>query len=108
MNAPCLAPGCGNYATYRGRCYLHAKERNREIERSGRATYNSNKWAHLRLAKLNSVDWICEGCGRMAEQVHHREGVEANPYPTLDKLEALCRSCHSRETRQQQLRVKAA
>jgi 5-methylcytosine-specific restriction protein A len=93
---PCLEAGCPNLASYRGRCAEHAgSHANRN--RAGRKIYSTRRWAILRRRKLR-LNPICERCDkRLATDVHHRAGVENDPW-SLAGLEALCRSCHSSET----------
>lgn len=101
MRSPCLEPGCPDYAAYRGRCQRHRRQRERQINRKGRALYNTKRWAQTRKRKLYASP-LCERCGRVATDIHHRHGVaNGNPY-ALEGLEALCRSCHSKETRAEQ------
>jgi 5-methylcytosine-specific restriction protein A len=91
---PCLEPGCPEWASYRGRCERHYRERERErnARRAGKDVYNRKKWQVLRRRKL-SLDPLCERCGEIAVDVHHRHGVEVDAW-SLDTLESLCRRCH--------------
>lgn len=67
------------------------------------AFYHSKAWKRTRAAYLDSVDGICERCGRPAAIVHHRRYITADKLDdesvTLDysNLEALCRDCHNKE-----------
>lgn len=99
----CAAAGCPDPPTYRGRCQRHARQNERQINRAGKSIYNTKRWRLTRRKKL-ALNPICEwdGCTQLAEDVHHRHGVEADPW-SLDGLEALCHSHHSRLTRQGQL-----
>jgi 5-methylcytosine-specific restriction protein A len=102
MNQPCLEPGCPGFAEYRGRCRSHASEYAARREPVGKAVYNSKRWAMLRRRKLN-LNPICEDCdARLATDVHHRHGVEVDPW-SLAGLESLCHSCHSKVTRREQV-----
>jgi 5-methylcytosine-specific restriction endonuclease McrA len=57
-----------------------------------RRGYGPN-WQKLRLLKLRT-DPLCEVCGKLATQVHHRDG---NVYNLADEnLASLCASCHAR------------
>jgi 5-methylcytosine-specific restriction protein A len=99
----CLEPGCRELVN-RGRCATHAREHERNIHRAGKKVYNSKRWKILRRHYLN-LNPICERCDKtLATDVHHiidlSEGGE--PY-SIDNLSALCRSCHSKLTRQGQL-----
>ena len=98
---PCMEPGCGEFAAYRGRCSLHAGARARATTRVGRSVYNSKRWRILRRRKL-TLNPICERCDeRLATDVHHVHGVEQDPW-SLDGLESLCHACHSTITREEQ------
>lgn len=102
MNQPCSEPGCPEFASYRGRCRSHASANSRNRDQVGKQVYNSKRWAILRRRKLN-LNPICEDCNeRLATDVHHRHGVEVDPW-SLSGLESLCHSCHSRITRQEQI-----
>lgn len=65
--------------------------------------YNSKEWKLARLSKLISVDYICEECGAIAEEVHHIiEITSINIFDqkiTIDphNLVALCRDCHNKK-----------
>lgn len=65
--------------------------------------YKSQAWRRTRAAYLESVNHICERCGRPAVIVHHKRYLtpEAVNDPDLalsfDNLEALCRDCHNKE-----------
>lgn len=78
---------------------LRAKPK--EHKRVGKTVYNSKRWKYLRRHKLH-FDPLCEQCGVIATDVHHKHGVVADPW-ALDGLEALCHSCHSKVTRAEQV-----
>src|SRR5262245_25535918 len=99
-NTPCLEPSCPAFATYRGRCFRHARQRDAEIQRQGKRIYNSKRWRILRRKKL-SQDPLCNRCGKVADVVHHVRGVELDPWG-MANLESLCAGCHNAETRAQQ------
>lgn len=103
----CLEPGCPNLAERRGRCVDHARAYERTIGRAERGKYGSRRWRILR-ARYLSDHGVCEGCRRrVSEHVHHRVDIAVDPTRMYDptNLEALCASCHSRETRRRQLHV---
>ena len=65
--------------------------------------YSSAKWKVIRLKYLETVHFMCELCGRPAEQVHHKEPLEDGDYFVnyekcygFKNLQALCRECHNR------------
>lgn len=77
---------------------IHSKERDASIERSGRVIYNTKRWQMTRKRKL-ALNPICEQCNNdLATDVHHKHGVANDPW-SIEGLEALCHSCHSRVTR---------
>ena len=57
----------------------------------------------MRQKKL-ARDPLCEQCGALAQEVHHRVPLTAggDPY-VLDGLESVCKPCHSRTTRRETL-----
>lgn len=83
---------------------MHSKERERTITRAGKATYNSKRWQMTRRAKLDRTP-ICERCNNeLATEVHHRTAIaDGGAEYAMENLEALCKSCHSRETRGEQI-----
>ena len=71
-----------------------------------RTFYRGARWRALRAAKLTAAGFRCEGCGRLGQrlEVHHAEPVgdgsaEAELYPPLDGLAALCPACHRQRHR---------
>ena len=65
--------------------------------------YCSSDWKKLRRVKLMN-DPICEECGKAyANEVHHIKSLENNYDYRLDydNLQALCKPCHSIETRKE-------
>jgi 5-methylcytosine-specific restriction endonuclease McrA len=99
----CLEPACAEPAWYRGRCVKHSQQRERSIDRAGAKVYRSKKWAMTRKRKLFDTP-LCERCGEMADTVHHRVDLDDGGAPySLANLEAVCASCHSKETRARQL-----
>lgn len=94
----CSAPRCPEYATYRGKCRGHARDRERQTNRAGKAIYNTAKWRHTRKAVL-SREPLCP-CGEIAVDVHHKVDLADGGAPyDLENLEGLCHACHSKETR---------
>lgn len=105
---PCLEAGCPNLSAYRGRCQRHARQRDKQINRAGRSLYSTKRWKILRRRKL-FLNPLCEyvdpdegPCMEIATDVHHKSGVENNPWD-IKGLEALCHAHHSQVTRQSQL-----
>jgi 5-methylcytosine-specific restriction protein A len=100
----CLESKCPLPTHYRGRCQRHQKERNRETRSQNAKVYNTKRWKLLRRHKLQ-LNPICERCDMtLANEVHHVIAIQAGGDPwNLSNLEALCRVCHSKETRREQL-----
>lgn len=98
----CLEPSCANPAAYRGRCPAHTTDRNRQTRSRNAPLYNTKRWQITRRHKL-SLDPLCEQCGHIATDVHHRQAVQAGGAVwAMENLEALCHACHSRQTRREQ------
>lgn len=62
--------------------------------------YDSKEWAQVRAYVLGRDRYICQVCGRPAQEVHHKKHInEANIWDTSitlnpDNLVSLCRDCH--------------
>jgi 5-methylcytosine-specific restriction endonuclease McrA len=96
----CLESHCPNPATYRGRCPAHARTVNRATHHN-RRIYNSKRWAILRRRVLFEQP-LCP-CGDIATDADHITAIEAGGDPfSRANVQALCASCHSRKTRQEQ------
>lgn len=70
----------------------------------GHPFYSSGKWMSTRDAYLRTIHYICEKCGRPAEQVHHKDPLKDEDYYVnyekcygFANLEALCRDCHNKQ-----------
>lgn len=99
----CTYPNCPHPATYRGRCPDHARTHNRDTRRAGAPVYAGKRWQRTRDWQLYEHP-LCDICGRIATDVHHRQDLADGGAPyNPDNLQSLCRSCHSRITRQRQL-----
>lgn len=104
----CLVDRCPNDAVFRGRCREHARSNDRAIRRKGRSIYSRKRWRILRRRKLTMTP-VCEyvdpdegPCLATATDVHHRHGVDVDPW-AIDGLESLCHRHHSFITRRDQL-----
>lgn len=69
----------------------------------GHPFYGRGKWRSVRDAYLRTVHYVCELCGKPAEQVHHKEPLKEGDYFVnyekcygFDNLQALCRDCHNK------------
>ena len=105
----CLVTGCILIASQGGRCEFHAKAHEREREEryhSGdhRGIYQTARWARVRalVLALHPLCVRCEAAGRatIATDVHHvkRLAEHLDLAYAVENLEALCSSCHSKET----------
>jgi 5-methylcytosine-specific restriction endonuclease McrA len=100
---PCLEPRCPEYATYRGRCQRHAKQRDKAINRAGAKIYSRKKWQLTRRKQLANEP-LCRACGQIATAVDHIVPLEQGGDPwSSDNLQSLCLHHHSVKTRQEQL-----
>jgi 5-methylcytosine-specific restriction protein A len=99
---PCLRPYCSAEAECDGYCRKHAALVHRRPSRH-EAGYDYD-WVKFRRVYLTRHPLCvrCQSDGRVtpATEIHHRR--ELREYPELrfeeENLEALCKSCHSRET----------
>jgi 5-methylcytosine-specific restriction endonuclease McrA len=100
----CLEARCGERATVRGRCAVHAA-----VERKGNRSkfdsfYDSRAWKMSRRKQLSDHP-LCQyvdprtgtECGLVADSVHHvveltKGGAKRDPA----NLMSTCRSCHSK------------
>jgi 5-methylcytosine-specific restriction protein A len=99
----CAEPGCPNPAVYRGRCRDHARATDRAIDRAGYHIYRTARWRRTR-NRILAQHPICEQCDQqLAEHVHHIIDLADGGSPWApENLQALCASCHSRQTRNRQ------
>ena len=63
--------------------------------------YGSKAWVQCRNSFFNSKHGLCEECGELGEEVHHKDPITYtdvlnNPAKCYgwDNLKLLCRSCH--------------
>ena len=106
---PCGYPGCtALVGTGESRCDRHCKQEQREYNRGRKDNpfyklYSSKAWRKVRKVKL-AMDPLCERCKmkgllKPATEVHHRIAVRDGGDPfDVDRLESLCKPCHSRES----------
>ncbi len=65
--------------------------------------YNSRKWKLSQQYKLATVNFRCEKCGGIAEEVHHKIPItlknvhDYNITLNQDNLIALCKECHNKK-----------
>lgn len=68
------------------------------------AFYKSAQWKKVRKAYAESVNGLCERCGELGDEVHHKTALTPENIndPSIaygwDNLELLCFSCHQKET----------
>jgi 5-methylcytosine-specific restriction endonuclease McrA len=65
--------------------------------------YKSPAWLAARELKIMSVNGLCERCGQVGIEVHHKERLnvenvnESSISLNQDNMELLCRECHNHE-----------
>ncbi|HAX04012.1 MAG: hypothetical protein A2Y45_05135 [Tenericutes bacterium GWC2_34_14] len=65
--------------------------------------YKSPAWFAARELKIVSVNSLCERCGHVGIEVHHKERLtvdnvnDSSISLNQENLELLCRECHNRE-----------
>ena len=65
--------------------------------------YKSNAWLAARELKIMSVNGLCERCGQVGIEVHHKDRLSIDNVNDTsisfnqDNLELLCRDCHNKE-----------
>ena len=65
--------------------------------------YKSPAWLAARELKIMSVNGLCERCGQIGIEVHHKirltveNANDSSISLNLDNLELLCRECHNKE-----------
>jgi len=65
--------------------------------------YKSPAWFAARELKMVSVNSLCERCGHVGIEVHHKERLtvdnvnDSSISLNQENLELLCRECHNRE-----------
>ena len=65
--------------------------------------YKSPAWLAARDLKIMSVNGICERCGAIGIEVHHKSRISVDNVGDTsisinqDNLELLCRECHNKE-----------
>lgn len=68
-----------------------------------RSFYRSKQWKDVREYVIRRDKYLCQRCGRPAEEVHHiihltPENIHDNNIAlSADNLISLCRDCHQRE-----------
>lgn len=105
MRGLCAEPRCPDPPAYRGRCQRHARAKERNTNRAGRAIYSTKRWQMTRRRKLFETP-LCEakGCAEIATDVHHLQDIaDGGDLWAMSNLQSLCASCHSKLTRQGQL-----
>jgi 5-methylcytosine-specific restriction endonuclease McrA len=65
--------------------------------------YKSPAWLSARELKIMSVNGLCERCGAIGIEVHHKDRLSIDNVSDTsvslnqDNLELLCRECHNQE-----------
>lgn len=105
----CKYPRCPGIATNGGYCEKHQSDvKTHGFDRKNKerlSFYGSSKWRKTRARKL-SKNPICEICEHeFSTVVHHIK--PAREYPklrfTFSNLQAVCESCHNRESQKEAL-----
>lgn len=106
----CVVSGCGQPATVRGRCSVHAgqldQQRALTSDRTHTHLYASGRWQRLRRQILAARPFCeCPDCGGavfypLASVVHHvrPHGGDETRFFDETNLQALAKSCHDRLT----------
>ncbi len=83
----------------RERAKKHNREYNALRSKKYQAFYRSKDWITFARLFMQSKEYKCENCGRLATEVHHIQPIqtEAGWERRLDEtnLAALCTSCHN-------------
>ena len=67
---------------------------------------NSADWNRVRLMVLDRDRYTCQGCGKPAEEVHHkpaRSKLDERHWLNPKYCVSLCKSCHSKETNKEMI-----
>ncbi|MBI9008693.1 MAG: HNH endonuclease [Tenericutes bacterium] len=65
--------------------------------------YKSSVWAVAREIKIREVNGLCERCGKLGEEVHHKKRLTIDNVRDVsisinqENLELLCKDCHNKE-----------
>ena len=65
--------------------------------------YKSDSWRVARELKIMTVNGLCERCGAIGVEVHHKNRLsidnanDSSISLNQDNLELLCRDCHNQE-----------
>ena len=104
----CSEAGCASAAVSRGRCRTHASEADRRHDPGGhRKVYSRRRWAMARRKQIVENP-LCERCGRIATDVHHRVDLRDGGDPSASaNLASLCHECHAKVGRERQVAVKS-
>ena len=107
MRRLCAQPGCYLSPTSGGRCSKHRRRAATRTPNASPRLYDRKAWKILRRRVLFEQP-LCS-CGDLAVDVHHRHALaDGGAELSRENLEALCRSCHSRQTRLEQLALAPA
>lgn len=103
---PCAYPGCPQLVTPPvRRCppHLSTQHRSQDARRESSTArgYKTAAWKKLRQLVL-ARDPMCRHCGRASSSdVDHRLPKELGGIDSMENLQGLCHSCHSRKTMQE-------
>jgi 5-methylcytosine-specific restriction protein A len=100
----CAVPGCGaRVTTSRCKSHMVAQERTRP-NYALRRWYRTPQWKALRARVMREQAYRCAVCGQVvaALEVDHivKHDFDHRRFWDRAKLQAICRSCHGRKTRE--------
>lgn len=102
--SPCCHPGCPRYAVKGGRCEQHQPKAWDHKGKSAADRGYGRRWEKLRLMVMGRDSWLCQECKRRgllrtATDCDHIVPKARGGLDHPDNLQALCRPCHKRKTR---------
>ena len=101
---PCMRPGCTGLVRDRVCSVCGPRKREKDLRHSSAQRGYDGRWRRLRARYLKQHS-LCEDCEALglivlAVEVHHVVALnQGGKRLDWDNLRALCRSCHSKRTR---------
>lgn len=110
LGKACRYPRCPGIVTDRKKKYCPDHEQEEQTWESRRTRpknkfYDSSAWVKLSKYK-RGINPMCERCNaRPSKEVHHIKRLDDFPELALelDNLEALCKSCHAKESQRESM-----
>lgn len=85
-------------------CSIDCRNRYTSLLLGGDGTWNASEdkqskrkrpgWRKIRNQYMKMVNYVCEGCGGVATDVHHLAPYALSQDNSFDNLMAVCKSCH--------------